>query len=258
MYDCNRCSGIRVLVLFSLVIDSYSPVCDNSVCVKFADDVTILHFIREEEEDLQQEWKNIEVWSHSHGLRLNQETSCVMNYVTKRSLIFVNVTSNDGSILSTVSSLCLLGVIISCDFTWNVHVHKVVNKCYKRFYILRNLRRTGCPPALVHKCYVAFIRSILLYSFPCFCNLPQYLFDRMLRVEDRAARYFPEHDFCKIPDTVDRICNRLFNSVLNSSDHPLRVLFESRSPTRRNACVLRAPRTKTTRLFNSFIRYGRF
>ena len=146
----------------------------------------------------------------------------------------------------------------SNDFSWNSHVQKVVNKCYKRFYILRNLRRTGCPPALVHKCYVAFIRSILLYSFPCFCNIPQYLFNKLLRVEQRAAKFFPEFQYCKLQDTVDHICSKLFQNIVNSCDHPLRVMFEARQPTSRNACVLRAPRTKTTRFFNSFIRYGRF
>ena len=149
---------------------------------KFADDVTILHFIREEEEDfLQREWEHLEVWSNSHGLNLNQEKSCVMNYVTKRSLNVVNVTSNDGTILSTVSSLSLLGVTFSCDFTWNLHVHKVVNKCYKRFYILRNLRRTGCPPALVHAMLLLFVRFYCTVFLVL--NLSQYLFDKVLRAE---------------------------------------------------------------------------
>ena len=42
------------------MIDSYSPVCDNSVCIKHADDVTILYFVRDVEEDnLQCEWEHL-------------------------------------------------------------------------------------------------------------------------------------------------------------------------------------------------------
>jgi hypothetical protein len=246
-------------ILFSLVIDSYSPVCENSVCIKFADDVTVLHFVRSDEDDLlQREWIYLKTWSTSVGLCLNLSKSSVMNYVTKKSLTLAPILSDDGVPIPTVSSLRLLGVTFSCDFTWNAHVQNVVNKCYKRFYILRNLRRAGCPPSLVHKCYVAFIRNVLLYSFSCFCNLPKYLFHKILCVERRAARYFPGLQYSDLYDSTDRICKKLFRSVVKFSNHPLRAMFVPRLPTKRNACILSAPRTKTTRFFNSFIRYGRF
>lgn len=261
---CSITSGVpqgSVLgpILFSMVIDSYSPICNNSMCIKYADDVTVLHFIHAETEDfLQSEWSHLESWSDSVGLRLNREKSCVMNYITKKSLNLVSVKANDGVILPTVSSLRLLGVTFSSDFTWNLHVQNIVNKCYKRFFILRNLKRASCPPSIIHKCYVAFIRSILLYSFPCFCNLPQYLFNKIIRLERRATSYFSDYKFCSVQEATSRICERLFKDILNSCDHPLRVLFEARVPTPRNDCVLRAPLAKTTRFYNSFIRYGRF
>ena len=246
-------------ILFSLVIDSYSPICNNSTCIKFADDVTILHFIRSQSDDfLQCEWTHLESWSESVGLSLNREKSCIMNYITKKSLNIASIQTNDGASLSTVSSLRLLGVTVSSDFTWNLHVNNIVNKCYKRFFILRNLRRAGCPSSIVHKCYIAFIRSILLYSFPCFCNLPQYLLHKILRVERRAVKYFTDYEFCNFEDATNRICNRLFDNIVKSYDHPLRVMFEERFPTSRNTCVLRAPFAKTSRFLNSFIRYGRF
>ena len=95
-------------ILFSLVIDSYSPVCDNSVCIKYADDVTILHFVRDVEEDnLQCEWEHLDTWSDSVGLYLNNDKSCVLNYVTKKSLNLSCVLSRDSVILSTVSSVSL-------------------------------------------------------------------------------------------------------------------------------------------------------
>ncbi|MEL7308637.1 MAG: reverse transcriptase family protein, partial [Pseudomonadota bacterium] len=246
-------------ILFSLVIDSYSPVRDNSMCIKFADDLTILHFIRAETDDfLQCEWDHLESWSDSVGLRLNRNKSCVMNYITKKSLNLVSITCDDGVTLSTVSSLRLLGVIFSSDFSWNLHIQSILNKCYRRFFILRNLKRASCPPFIIHKCYVAFIRSILLYSFPCFCNLPQYLFNKLCRLEVRASKYFSEHDFCHLKEATDSICKKLFKSIVFSCNHPLRRMFDSRSPTARNPCVLRAPFAKTARLSNSFIRYGRF
>ena len=147
-----------------MVIDAFSPVCDNSICVKFADDLTILNFVRGKEDDLLQcEFLHLEAWSRSVGLSLNFEKCCVMNYVTNKCLTFDSLVSADGDVLTTVSSLKLLGVTFSCDFSWNLHVNDIVRKCYRRFYILRNLKRSGCPPSVVHKCYVAFVRSLLLY-----------------------------------------------------------------------------------------------
>ena len=183
-----------------------------------------------------------------------------MNYITKKSLHLSStcITCDDGVTLSTVSSLRLLGVIFSSDFSWNLHVQFILNKCYRRFFILRNLKRAGCPPSIIYKCYVAFIRSILLYSFPCFCNLPQYLFYKLCRLEERASNYFCEYEFCNLKKATESICKTLFKKIASSSDHPLRVMFDSRFSTKRNPCVLRALFAKTTRLSNSFIRFGRF
>ena len=51
-------------ILFSLVIDSFTNVCDNSVVFKYADDITILHFLRDASDDgLQSEFDNIHLWS---------------------------------------------------------------------------------------------------------------------------------------------------------------------------------------------------
>ena len=56
-------------------------------------------------------------------IKTNDSWNCQQNVV--------HVKSNDGSILSTVYSLCALGVTFSCDFTWNSHVHKVAMNVIK-------------------------------------------------------------------------------------------------------------------------------
>ena len=47
-------------VLYVLATDSFSPCCVNSKVIRYADDVTIVHFLRAEAEDnLQLEWDNL-------------------------------------------------------------------------------------------------------------------------------------------------------------------------------------------------------
>ena len=183
--------------LFALVIDSLSPVCENSFMIKYADDVTILHRIRHVSEDnLQSEWNHLEEWCDTVGLSLNFEKSCIMNCVTKKSFDVCPIFTKCGTPIVTVTSLRLLGVTFSSSLTWNDHFSFVISKCFKRFFILRNLKRANSPPHLTYKCYVSFIQSIMLYCYPVFCNAPQQLLKQFLRIERRAAKfYFKDHKF---------------------------------------------------------------
>jgi retron-type reverse transcriptase len=70
-------------ILFSLVMDSFTSVCNNSLVFKYADDITILHFLRNDSDDgLQSEFDNIHSWSVSNNLTINQSKSFVMDVIT--------------------------------------------------------------------------------------------------------------------------------------------------------------------------------
>ena len=245
-------------MLFALVIDSLRPLSNNTFIIKYADDVTFVHHFRDTVDDhLQDEWSHLETWSHNVGLRLNYEKCHVMDCVTKSSLCLAPIVSDDGVILQSVTSIRLLGVIFSSNLSWNEHVSYVISKCYKRFFILRNLKRVYCSHSVIYKCYISFIRSLLLYGYPSFCNLPKYLFLKLTRVERLACRYFSSVRFCPLSSAADTICRRLFCLVANHPDHPLRLMFDERSPTPRNPSTVKPPRALTKRFMNSFIKYGR-
>ena len=242
-------------ILFALVVDSLSPVCENSCMVKYADEVTILHCIRVASQDsLQQEWDNLEEWSDSVGLCLNFEKSCVMNCVTKRSLLMSPIFSSDGSTINAVSSLRLLGVTFSSDLSWNEHFSLIASKCFKRFYILRNLKRAKASNQLLYKCYVAFIQSLMLHGLPSFCNSPQYLINKFLSVGRRAHKYFQIDDFPHfqlyqirfVKDFLLRfqLTNIILCAVCSRSAHQLRGML------RRFALLLQGQRGSRTPLLS--------
>ena len=57
---CRVVSSLNAGVGFKgFANDSFTTVCDNSIVVKYADDVTIIHFIRNEDDRLQEEIDNI-------------------------------------------------------------------------------------------------------------------------------------------------------------------------------------------------------
>ena len=112
----------------------------------------------------------------------------------------------------------------------------------------------------IWRVYQATIQSLLLYGYPCFCNAPQKLMNFFMKVESRAKRIIFDQsersrDVTSLSAAGDMQCQRLFQQVLRHVDHPLRIFFEPRQPTPRNALILKRPRSRTVRFKNSFIRY---
>ena len=61
--------------------------CDNSKYIKFADDVTILLFLRQNCDDsLQCEFQHVKGCSNAIGLSINYDKCAVMNCITKNSI----------------------------------------------------------------------------------------------------------------------------------------------------------------------------
>ena len=247
-------------LLFCLAIDSLSSVCQNSALFKYADDVTVLHFIRQDEDDdIQREMDNISSWSESAGLFLNPSKCCCMNIVTKSNLKLSNILDRNGSPIPIVSSVKLLGVVFSDNLRWDTHIDALCRKACKRIFVLHNLKRSGADSSSLVCVYNAIIRPTLLYGFECFCNAPERAFKQLKRVENRVLRIIgPDRtDLKDLISHAEDLCVSLFEKIKADDLHPLRELFESRNPTPRNKNPLRKPRTRTKRFGNSFIKFCR-
>ena len=246
-------------ILFIMATNNIRPVCDNSSIVRYADDLTFLHFVRQETEDkLQLEWEHINQWATDIELPLNFRKCHLMDIVTRRDLVLGNITSNNAN-LEKVENMRILGLTFSADMKWNLHIDSIIKKVSTRMCIIYNLKRANCPSSVIFRTYEALIRSVILYSYPCFCNIPYYLKEKLSRVEKRVIRIINDPNFVYVSlfDAAEKMCHSLFTSVLNNSEHPLQELFEHRLKTARNSCNLRPPHTRTKRLKRSFISFCR-
>ena len=157
--------------------------------MKYADDVSIFHFVRDSSQDrLQLEWNNLVHWSESMSLPLNFVKCHVVDFVTKKNLILSPVVLRDKSCLNSVSSISFLGVTFSDNMKWDAHIDKVVNKATKRLFLLRNLRRSNCPVKSKSKSlffaenmfivlYVLYVVCLMFHHEPCMkiftaCHFP--------------------------------------------------------------------------------------
>ena len=244
-------------LLFSMFVDDLNSVFDNSSTIKYADDLTILHFVRVPSDDkLQLEYENVLRWSTSRSLPINESKCRVLNITTKKSLVVSPVQGPIGC-LPQVSSMSLLGVTLTCDMKWNTHVETVVKKACKRLYLIRNLRSSGCPSAQMLQVYNSIIRSVFLYAYPSFCNLPKFLQEKLLRFERRVFRIVGGMNEVTVMEAAEEVCQRLFTTVTSMKDHPLRQCFLQRRTITRASMQLRPPKAKTKRFSSSFIRFAR-
>jgi hypothetical protein len=244
-------------ILFCIFIDSLHSLCENSITYKYADDVNIVHFVRhQQEENLQCEYDNVLNWSSCHSLPINEAKCCVLDIITKKAIVTSLVTGPNGS-LPQVDSLRLLGVTFSQDLRWNLHIDNILKKANKRVHFIRNLKRAGCPPSVMLLAYNSIIRSLLLYAYPCFCNLQAYLQVKLLKFEGRIFRMVGATNDTTVIEAGDKFCEHLFQKTSCSTDHCLRRCFTQRLTNTRQSLKLRPIRAKTVRLSQSFIRFGR-
>lgn len=245
-------------ILFCLATNDLGATQPNTRVFKYADDITYLHFIRNSSEDrLLDEWKHCLEWSSIHKLPINTDKCRTMDIITNKSIVLGPIQTESG-VLPQVQSIKLLGLTMSSDLKWNLHIDNIITKACKRIYIVRNLCRASCEQPLVYKVYIALIRSLFLFACPSFCNLPNYLLCKLLRVEKRIHRMIPGFNLPQsLPDAIDNTCNTLFDSIQTHNDHPLRSMFEERhiKVNTRNNSSLRRPRARTKRFSLSFIKY---
>ena len=166
-------------ILFSIVMDSLTPVCVNNQFFKYADDLTVLHYMKDTVDDnLQAEIEHIESWTAEHSLSINLSKSHIMNVITKKSIVCRPIFLSSSE-LSIVPHVKILGCIFSSDMKWNAFVETLIKRASQTFYLILNLKRADCPPDLLFRAYCTYIRSILLYAFPAVCNMPSYLKEKM-------------------------------------------------------------------------------
>jgi hypothetical protein len=251
--------------LFCAVIASLHPVCSNTRFIKYADDVTALHFLRETEDDsLQLEFDHIRRWSQKVGLPLNTSKSAVMDIVTKTTIHPKPLADDEGAILPSVTSIKTLGVTFTNNLRWDEHCKDVHKRASKRIFAIRNLKRSGCDIQSMLKVYRQTIQSLLSYCHPCCCNMSQSCLDTLTKVETRCLRVILRNcsnqrlsHFVPLSTAIFNSCDRLFKNVLHQNDHRLRIFFDQRKKTPRNNSTLKKPKCRTARFKNSFIKFCR-
>ena len=180
--------------LFLVMINDQSVA--NTNIWKYADDTTLAECVEKNEtSSMQSRVDKFVTKSRADGFQLN-ESKCKELRISfiKLENTLEPVTINNTNI-EVVPSAKLLGVMISNDLKWNVHVEMICKKVAVRLYFLRQLKGAKVPANDLLSFYTTCIRPVAEYACPVFHTaLPQYLSDQLERLQKRALRMISPND----------------------------------------------------------------
>ena len=126
-------------LLFNIYVnDLHLHLC--SKIFQYADDTFLFRTITNDSdiEILQNDLTKLHWWSENNALQLNPQ-KCQVMCITRRKNKPSPIYLVSNTKLSQANSLRLLGVQISSDLTWNVHVSYVTKKCNRLLGFLRTV-----------------------------------------------------------------------------------------------------------------------
>ena len=161
-----------------------------------------------------------------------------------------------GSVVKRVNSYKILGIHVTNDLSWNVHIDYVFKKANKRLYALRLLARSKVPAVDLIAIYCALVRSILEYGSPVWAALPEYLSDVVEGVQRKALQIvFPglAYNEALVASGLQTLATRRVQACVNflrdaRAQEPLRsVLTSTASQTNYHGYTLRSGNTNLIR-----------
>lgn len=148
---------------FLILIDDLTVSC---LIHKFVDDTTLTEPIKRREDSAMPSYlSQLDSWTNNNHMKINSSK-------TKEMILGAFARSNppdlviNGNVISRVPSFKLLGIHISNDLSWNMHVDAVYAKAATRLFFLKQLKRAGLPPDHLLHFYLTVVRPVLEYAAP--------------------------------------------------------------------------------------------
>ena len=138
------------------------------------------------EEHLQQSVTATSTWLSNWRLTVNVEKTVTMAFTRRPfpSKVSINLNCNA---LSTVNEHKHVGLILSSDLCWSVHIDKILSKAGRLLYTIIRLRRTFSRKALILS-YSLYIRPVVEYACIAWLKLSAHLRNRLERFQRRGFK----------------------------------------------------------------------
>ena len=124
--------------------------------------------------------------------------------------------------IDIVSSFKLLGVWQQENLKWNTHIEKIARNSSKSLFCLRERRRLNLATEVGIMCYQTKMRSLLEYGAPIWAGIPQYLINKVERIQTRSLRILalPKDSLPSMLQRRDSLIFTLYKRLKNNSSNP--------------------------------------
>jgi hypothetical protein len=237
-------------VLFTHYTNDHRGEAPHTYVVKYADDTAILGLIGKNGEG---EYRNtVETFVRTcdgEGLILNVGKTKEMVVDFRKKPAPLNPLLIKGEAIETCKSYKYLGLTISDDLTWEVHVDTARKKAMKKIYHLRTLKRFNVSSKILATFYNSTIASSLTYGISVWGGACTNASNARLQRLLRTCRRVIGEDIDSIKDIYHARTLKLCNKILKDQRHPLHSNFNLLPSNRR----FRNAKCRTTRMRNSFV-----
>jgi hypothetical protein len=152
----------------------------------FADDCLLYREIKSFQDHLilQNDLLQLEMWAKKWGMRFNASKCYALPTKTTSSYFY----KLNGEVLEHVEQNPYLGIQISSNLKWGVHITQMCKKAGSTLgFLRRNLR--SCPPQCRRLAYISLLRSKLEYGAVVWDPYLKQDIDRVERIQRQAARF---------------------------------------------------------------------
>jgi hypothetical protein len=154
----------------------------------FADDTKIFRCIRTIRDciTLQYDIDKIAAWGKKWGLKFN-ESKCQVISVISSIPKFVYQYKLSGINLSRVDEVIDLGINISHNLKWNVHVNTIIKKAFSRLWLILRTVGFDSPAKIKQTLYLTLVRSILEFGSTVWSPTSKELLSLLESVQRKAT-----------------------------------------------------------------------
>ena len=252
-------------VLFVLMTNELQTKCDSC---KYVDDTCIVYTGSDSQApNLKEAADTAYLWTIQNDMKINKRKTKerVVDFSqTSTNLPTIRIDRTDTQRLPEAK---ILGITITSNLTWDVHVDEITRKAGKRLLLLLHLKRSGIPAEDLLTVYTTVVRPTLEYACPAWStSLTLGLQIDMERVQRRAMNIiYPNTPYIEalanaqltsVKQRRAQLCKHFFTQI----ETPQLLLPKPRTKIHNTRCRTRLSlaRVKTNRTKNCIINWCLF
>ena len=124
------------------------------------------HALIPESSAVYKELNNIKEYATANDMKLNLRKTKFMLFNQCKSIDFMPALNIDGADIELVEEMRLLGVVLTSDLKFSRNTKYIVERGYKRVWMLRRLKTLGASDHQLVDVYIKQVRSVLELAVP--------------------------------------------------------------------------------------------